>query len=58
MFSSGKEKKFRKAYNDYYTMVLGIINQYTRDIDDAKDVCHELFIRFYNKFEEINNHEA
>lgn len=55
MLKLKREKKFRELYNLYYTYVLNIIIRKTDTREDAEDICHEVFISFYNKFDEIEN---
>lgn len=48
-----KRKEFRKAYIDYYPLVLRVLYSKIGSYEDAEDICQEVFIRFYKKFEEI-----
>lgn len=53
---SQKEKEFRESYSNYYPLVFNVVYSKMSNREDTEDVCHELFIQFYNKFEEIENH--
>ncbi len=50
-----KTLEYTNAYSDYYTMVFGIIYSKTNNYDAAEDICQEVFIRFYEKFDKISN---
>ena len=52
MFSK-KEKQFREAYSSYYPLVYNAIYARIKNVADTEDVCHDLFITFYNKLETI-----
>jgi RNA polymerase sigma-70 factor (ECF subfamily) len=51
-----KNKKFAEAYNDLYPVVFSAVYSKVGSIDDAEDLCQDLFIKFYNKLDEIENH--
>lgn len=55
MFLSNKEREFRNAYQRYYPRIINKIYLKVGNVDDAEDICHELFITFYKKFEEIQD---
>ena len=55
MLLSRKERAFRKSYSDYYSMVLNALYSRVRNIEDAEDICHEIFVSFYRKFDEIRD---
>ncbi len=48
-----KEKQFREAYANYYPIVYNAIYSRIRNVADSEDVCHDLFITFYDKIETI-----
>lgn len=53
----GDKKKIRlftRAYNDYYPLVYNRIYKICGRREDTEDICHEVFLLFYNKFEEID----
>jgi RNA polymerase sigma factor (sigma-70 family) len=49
---------FTEAYNNYYPLLFNAICGKVRDTHDTEDICQEVFIIFYNKFETIENHRA
>lgn len=49
---------FTEAYNNYYPLLFNAISGKVRDTHDTEDICQEVFIIFYNKFETIENHRA
>jgi len=51
-----KNKKFAEAYNNLYPVVFSAVYSKVGNIDDTEDLCQELFIKFYNKLDEIENH--
>ncbi len=51
-----RNKKFAESYNDLYPVVFSAVYSKVGSIDDAEDLCQELFIKFYNKLDEIENH--
>ncbi|MFC1670497.1 RNA polymerase sigma factor [Spirochaetota bacterium] len=51
--SKNKRKEFTDIYNQYYTMVFNAVYTKVSDADDTNDICQEIFIILYNKFEEI-----
>ncbi len=53
---SEKEKIFREIYSDYYPLVYNVVYNQLRTKDDTEDICHELFINFYKKFDEIESY--
>jgi RNA polymerase sigma factor (sigma-70 family) len=55
MRKSSKEKEFRKAYSDYYPVIVNAIYSRVGNLEDAEDICHEIFVHFYNKYEEIQD---
>ena len=55
MFLAHKEREFRKAYQRYYPLIINKIFMKVGNVDDAEDICHELFITFYKKFDEVQD---
>ena len=52
------EKKtgiFTDLYNDFYPLVYSVVNTRVNDSHEVKDICQEVFTRFYDKFDEIEN---
>jgi len=52
----GKKRKFAEAYGDFYPVVFSTIYSKVNSIDDTEDICHDLFVRFYEKIDEIDNY--
>jgi RNA polymerase sigma factor (sigma-70 family) len=46
---------FTEVYSDYYPLVYSIVYSKVGNVDDVKDICQEVFIRLYNKFEDVEN---
>ncbi len=57
MESSKKRKKdaYTEAHNDYYPLVFSTVYTKVGDVDDTRDICQEVFISFYEKFDEVEN---
>lgn len=47
---------YTQAYSDYFPIAYAVIYGKVRDADTANDLCQELFTRFYEKFDTIDNH--
>jgi len=54
--TSAKESSFRKIYSDNYAVIMNLINKHIGNFHDAEEICQNLFITMYNKFDEIENH--
>lgn len=52
-----KRDRFTEAYYQYYPIVFNAVYVKVNDIDDTEDICQEVFIRFYNKIDEIENYK-
>jgi RNA polymerase sigma-70 factor (ECF subfamily) len=50
-----RNRAFAEAYADYYPLVFGAVHSRVGNIEDAEDICQELFIAMYNKLETIEN---
>ncbi len=50
-----KNREFAESYKDYYPIVFSAIYTKTGNIDDTEDLCQEIFSRFYEKLEKIEN---
>lgn len=53
-----KRKGFRDAYVEYYPIVMNILYLKVKNYEDAEDICQEVFIRFYNNIEKIDNQRS
>lgn len=52
-----EENHFENAYNRYYQKVYGICRRYSSKPDDAKDLAHDVFVRYFQNFENFR-HES
>jgi RNA polymerase sigma factor (sigma-70 family) len=50
-----KRKVFTEIYSDNYLIVFSAIYIRVANTDDAKDICQEVFFRFYQKLNEVEN---
>src|SRR4030042_2981666 len=55
MLFAHKEREFRKSYNDYYPMILNALYSRVGNMEDAEDICHEIFVSYYRKFDEVRD---
>lgn len=46
---------YTEAHNDYYPLVFSTIYTKVENVDDARDICQEVFIKLYEKFDEVEN---
>ncbi len=51
-----KRDIYTEAHNLYYPIVFGAVYTKVNNVDDARDICQEVFLIFYEKFGEIENH--
>ncbi len=54
MLFSKKEREFQKIYSDYFPLVYSVLYTKLGSKEDSEDICHEIFIDFYNKYETVN----
>lgn len=52
-----RAKHFATVYQLYYRQIYGICRRYTTRSEDAKDMAHEVFMRYYQNFDRFR-HEA
>jgi RNA polymerase sigma-70 factor, ECF subfamily len=50
-----KNRDFAEAYNNLYPVVFSTLYSKLGNVDDAEDLCQELFIKLYDKLDEIEN---
>ena len=50
-----RNSKFIEVYNDYYSLIFGSVCIRINNIDDAEDIAQEVFTRFFNKMDEVEN---
>ena len=55
MLLSKKEREFRKSYSDYYPLILNTLYYRVKNREDAEDICHEIFVNYYRKFDEVQD---
>lgn len=51
-----KKNVFTDAVNKYYPLVFSAVYTKVNNTDDAYDICQEVFLKFFEKFDEIENH--
>lgn len=51
-----KKNIFTDAVNNYYPLVFSTVYTKINNADDAYDICQEVFIKFFEKFDTIENH--
>ena len=52
---SKKEREFRQSYSDYHALVLNALYHRVGNMEDAEDICHEIFVSYYRKFDEVRD---
>ena len=50
-----RSQNFTEIYSDHYPVVHGIVYSKIGSIDDTNDIAQEVFIRFFEKFDEVEN---
>lgn len=50
-----KNRIFAEAFNDYYALVFSTVYSKVNNLDDAEDICQEVFIQFYKKIDVIED---
>jgi RNA polymerase sigma factor (sigma-70 family) len=50
-----KNRQYAEAYSDFYPVIFSSVYKKIGNIEDAEDICQEIFISFYNKLDEIEN---
>ncbi len=56
MTVSNKKDKFTEAYSNYFPLIFSTIYTKVGEFHEAEDICQEIFIRFYKKFDEISSY--
>lgn len=56
MLSDKKNEKFTESYNNYFPLIYSIVYMKVNDSDSAEDICQEVFMRLYNKMDEVEDH--
>ncbi|MDY6934665.1 MAG: sigma-70 family RNA polymerase sigma factor [Spirochaetota bacterium] len=52
---SSKRENFSRIYIEYYPLVFNAVYTKVGNRDDTSDICQDVFLIFYDKFEEIDN---
>lgn len=48
-------KKYSEAYADFYPLIFNVVFLKISNYEEAEDLCQEIFLRMFNKFNEIEN---
>lgn len=48
-----KASDFTNVYSNYYALVYSMVFTKVDNHDEAEDICQEVFLRFYEKFDEV-----
>ena len=56
--SKSYQNLFSEAYMEYYPQIFSSVMTRVGNVDDARDICQEVFIIFYEKFKTIKNIRA
>ncbi|MDY6968108.1 MAG: sigma-70 family RNA polymerase sigma factor [Spirochaetota bacterium] len=51
-----KKDLFTEMHSKYYPLIFSAVYTKVDNVDDAKDICQEVFIKFFEKFGEIENY--
>jgi RNA polymerase sigma-70 factor, ECF subfamily len=49
--------RFSEVYHRYYALIFNALYTKLGNAADAEDLCQEVFIRFYDNFEQVLNHK-
>jgi RNA polymerase sigma-70 factor (ECF subfamily) len=50
-----RAEAFVRVYNSYYSLIFSSIRSRVENFHDAEDICQEVFIRLYDRFDEVDN---
>lgn len=53
-----KTRDYTARYTDYYPLIASVVYSRIKDPETTHDLCQEIFLRYYTKFEEVENHRA
>ena len=48
-----KNELFAEAFNNFYPLVFSTVYTKVGNYDESEDICQEIFMRFFRKFDEI-----
>ena len=54
--SNPRTEQFINNYDSFYSIIFNSIYSKVSNYHDAQDICQEVFIRYYNNLEVIENH--
>jgi RNA polymerase sigma factor (sigma-70 family) len=52
---SNKRDRFTEVYYELYPVVFGTVYTKVGNLDDVHDICQEVFVRLYDKLDEVKN---
>ena len=52
---ASKKNRYTDAVNKYYPLIYSAVYTKVNNVDDAYDICQEVFVKFFEKFEEVEN---
>ncbi|HNV48562.1 MAG TPA: sigma-70 family RNA polymerase sigma factor [Spirochaetota bacterium] len=47
--------RFTETHSQYYPLVFSAVHTKVDNVDDAHDICQEVFIKLYEKFDSVEN---
>jgi len=53
-----KSNEYSAKYSQYYPLIYSIINSRLGNADDTQDICQEVFLLYFDKFEQVENHRS
>jgi RNA polymerase sigma factor (sigma-70 family) len=53
-----KTRAYTARYTEFYPLISSIVYSRIHDPETTHDLCQEIFLRYYTKFEEVENHRA
>ena len=51
-----KKDRFSELHSEYYPLVSSVVYSKTGNTDDTFDICQEIFIKFFNSLDKIQDH--
>lgn len=55
---TGDERAFARLFNHYKTFVDNLLNSYLNDIDEARDLTNEVFLKVYQKLSKFTSYDS
>lgn len=53
IFSKKTDNKYRKVYNQNYSLIFSILYKKTANVEDAEEICQEVFLTYYKNHLDI-----